>query len=73
MANDYLTTNEVAELIGCSAVHVTRLVKNGRFPGTRKFDVTRKNSALKIPRVAVEAFIASQVISPDIELEQAKE
>lgn len=64
MSEQYLTTKEVAEKLGCSIVHVTRLVKQGLFPGTRKFNPTRKNSALSIPTDAVDAFIASQVITP---------
>ena len=65
MADEYLSTEQVAEMLNCSKVTVTRLVKRGHFPGTRKFDPTRKNSVLSIPKIAVEEFIKSQVISPE--------
>jgi predicted DNA-binding transcriptional regulator AlpA len=65
MTNEYLTTKQVAEIIGCSVVHVTRLVKQGSFPGTRKFNPARKNSALSIPKVSVDAFVQAQVITPE--------
>lgn len=65
MTDEYLTTKEVSEKLGCSIVHVTRLVKQGCFPGTRKFNPARKNSGLRIPREAVDAFIQAQVVSPE--------
>jgi excisionase family DNA binding protein len=71
MADDYLTTKEVSEILGCSNVHVTRLVKQGYFPGTRKFNPARKNSGLRIPREAVDAFVKAQVVTPEDQPEQA--
>jgi len=67
MEIDYLTTHEVSLLIGCSDIHVTRLVKQGLFPGTRKFDPTKVNSRLRIPKAAVQAFLDRQIVSPVIE------
>jgi excisionase family DNA binding protein len=64
MPEEYLTTKEAAEMLGCSIVHVTRLVKQGYFPGTRKFNPLRRNSGLRIPRQAVEAFLEKQVVTP---------
>jgi excisionase family DNA binding protein len=65
MTDEYLTTKEVAEILGCSTVHVTRLVRRGSFPGTRKFDPTRKNSGLRIPRESVDTFLTAQIITPE--------
>lgn len=73
MDNEFLTTKEVSEMLQCSDVHVTKLVKRGHFPGTRKMDPTRKNSALRIPRQAVELFMQSQIVTPEIQTEVSPE
>jgi len=64
METDLLTTKQVAEMLNCSTMTVTKLVKRGHFPGARKFDPTRKNSPLKIPYAEVIAYQEKQLISP---------
>jgi hypothetical protein len=64
MSGENLSTEEVARILECIPTYVTLLVKRGHFPGTYKFDPTRKNSVLSIPKIAVEEFIKSQVVSP---------
>ena len=51
-------------MLNCSTMTVTKLVKRGHFPGARKFDPTRKNSPLKIPRAEVLAYQEKQLVSP---------
>ena len=64
MADEFMTTEEVAEILKCSTVTVQRFVKRGHFPGTRQLDPTRKNSGFRIPRESVDAFLAAQVVTP---------
>jgi excisionase family DNA binding protein len=64
MPNEDMTTKEVAEVLKCSVMTVTKLVKRGHFPGARKFDPTRRNSPLSIPRAEVLAYQEKQLISP---------
>ena len=70
MSDEYLTTEQTAVYLGCSPATVTRLVRRGHFPGTRKMDPTRRNSGLRIPREAVENFRKLQVVTPE-ELKQS--
>lgn len=64
MENDFVTTKEAAKMLDCSGMTVTKLVKRGHFPGARKFDPTRKNSPLKIPRAEILSYQEKQLISP---------
>jgi predicted transcriptional regulator len=69
MTEDYLSTKEVAEILGVTTMTVSRYVKKGFFPGTKKNDPTTENSPFRIPRAAVEKFQESQVISPEKEVQ----
>jgi hypothetical protein len=66
MDNELLTTKQVSEILNCSIMTVTKLVKRGHFPGARKFDPTRKNSPLSIPRDEVVAYQEKQLVSPKL-------
>ena len=61
---EYLTTKQVAKMLGCHFITVAKLIKRGRFPGARKFDPQARTSPYRIPREAVEAFMKSQVVTP---------
>ena len=67
MITNYLTSKQAAELLGCSTMTITRLVKDGRFPGARKLNAAKKGSPLRIPRIAVEEYLKSQIVTPEIE------
>lgn len=70
MSDDELTTTEVMAMLKVARVTVTELVKRGHFPGTRKMDPTRINSPLRIPRQAVESFMQSQIITPEMPISE---
>jgi len=64
MQSDYITTKDVAEVLGCSVMTVTKLIKRGHFPGARKIDASRVNSPIRIPRADLVAYQEKQLISP---------
>ena len=68
MTGEELTTKEVANILNCSVMTVTELVKRGHFPGARKMDPTRRNSPLRIPREDVDAYKKKQLVSPKHEI-----
>jgi excisionase family DNA binding protein len=71
MDEEYLSTEQVAELLKCSTVSVQRYIARGHFPGTQKMDPTRKNSGFRIPRAAVDNFRKLQVVTPVIQPDQS--
>ena len=73
MNEEYLTSQQVADILGCTRTYVTILVRRGSFPGARKFDPTRKNSALSIPKKSVDAFLEKQIVTPEIQTEVSSE
>jgi predicted site-specific integrase-resolvase len=70
MTQDYLTSQEVAEMLGVTVMTVGRYIKKGLLPGTKRTDPTAKKSPYRIPREAAEKFRAAQIISPEPETEQ---
>ena len=64
MDEEYLSSMEVAKILGCSKSYVTILVKQGFFPGTKKLNPSRLTSPLRIPRKAVEKYQEMQIVSP---------
>ena len=64
MTDDLLTTNQAAELLGCSVRAIVNYVRRGHFPHARKMDPTKRNSPLRIPRADVLAFQERQVLAP---------
>lgn len=67
---EYIHSDKAMEILKVSSATLTRLIQRGHLPGTRKLDPTRKNSKLLIPRPAVDALRAAQVISPEKEKEE---
>jgi excisionase family DNA binding protein len=66
--DEYLTSSQVAIMLNCHVTTVAKLVKQGKFPGTRKFNPSGRTSPYSIPRSAVEKFMQSQlVVAPDKE------
>lgn len=53
---DYLTTNEVAELLDVTRMTVSRWIKQGYLPGSYKEGLGRQN-AWRIPKATVIAYI----------------
>jgi len=62
MTSDFLTTSQVADLLGCSVRAVVKYAQLGHFPNARKMDPTKKNSPLRIPRADVVRYQKLQVI-----------
>lgn len=54
-----LTTTEVAEELGVTAVSVQRWIRQGHFPGAHKIGPGR-NSPYRIPEAALEEFREKQ-------------
>jgi hypothetical protein len=67
---EYIHSDEAMAILKISSATLTRIIKRGHLPGTRKLDPTRKNSKLLIPRPSVEAFLAAQDISPKKEKQE---
>jgi len=58
--NEYLTVDQVANMLNVTNATVTNLINRGRFPGAYKIDPLVKNSHFRIPREDVEKFIELQ-------------
>lgn len=56
----FMTTSEVAELLGVTPAAVSQWLLDGDFPHAFKLNPARKRSAWIIPRADVEAFIAER-------------
>lgn len=60
----YLTTTQVADLLGVARGTVTTMAYAQQFPGTRFYPTAEGRTTIRIPRAAVEAFIARS-LDPD--------
>ena len=61
----YLTTTQVSELLGVARGTVTTMAYGQMFPGTRFYPTPEGRTTIRIPRSAVEAFIARS-LDPDV-------
>lgn len=60
----YLTTTQVAELLGVARGTVTTMAYGQQFPGTRFYRTPEGRTTIRIPRAAVDALIARS-LDPD--------
>ena len=60
MNSDYLTTKQIAEILGVTPATVVHWIDLGHFPHAKKLNPHLRNSPLRVPRADVESFQAWQ-------------
>jgi excisionase family DNA binding protein len=65
----YLTTTQVADLLGVTRGTVTTMAYGQSFAGTRFYRTAEGRTTIRIPRASVEAFIARS-LDPDADWDE---